>query len=110
MAVIGRIVFKEAIRLHHLIGLILLLACAAIISLSDGGKEGDFEILGKKEHKISAIYAVGMALLCPITFAAQNFIVRIVDMSHSYNPIDFRIASQLFLNGVLIIVSIFVIP
>lgn len=110
MALIGRIVFKEAIRVHHLIGLILLIACASIISLSGDKGNEDIVIMGKVEHRISPIYAVLMALLCPFTFAAQNFIVRVVDMSHSYNAIDFRIASQFMLNGILIIISIFVIP
>jgi len=35
MALVGWIWFKEKIRTHHLIGCVMLIACAAIISLSD---------------------------------------------------------------------------
>lgn len=70
MALIGRLVFKEAIRVHHMVGLILLVACAAIISVSGGGGAEDVVILGQHERRVSPIYAVLMAMLCPFAFAA----------------------------------------
>ena len=72
-----------------MLGCILLIACAALISFSDTNNATSFTILGRTVEKIPAIYAVLMALVCPFTFSAQNFIVRVVNMTHSYDPIEF---------------------
>jgi len=70
MAAVGACVFKEKIRIHHIIGCLMLITCASIISLSDEGGSSVVNILGKEVEKIPAIYAVLMALVCPFTFTA----------------------------------------
>lgn len=111
LAVAGVCLFHEKMKSYHYAGILLLVGCAILISVSDdGSKPQTVEIYGHSMNKISPVIAVLMTLLCPILFTAMSVNTRIQYLKLRYDSMDFVMTADLLINPILIIISWFVVP
>ena len=75
MAVLGTVIFHEHMKSYHYIGMILMIICSFLISFAnDSSKKRSFDVLGNEVEKIHPVWAVLMAVLCPLVFAIGNIL------------------------------------
>ena len=85
--------------------------CAILISISDDdSKQSTSTVEGHTLIKVSPIIAVLMSVICPLIFSLENLIARISFLKLWFDSLDYSLVSYFWMNLVLIIVSIFMIP
>mmetsp|Transcript_20274 Transcript_20274/g.17954 ORF Transcript_20274/g.17954 Transcript_20274/m.17954 type:complete len:347 (+) Transcript_20274:21-1061(+) len=106
VAVLFYFVFKEYLKISHIVGMLFIIACILLIALGvkDHKTRGDVS----KENSSAGIYAIFFAILCPFFFAFNGLVVRLVRNRYEVDPKEF---TQVFLmlQGCLLIIATIVI-
>jgi len=112
LIIIGRIVFHERMRLIHYVGISMMIVCSLLISFSDdNSKAKKFEVMGEEVDKVSSLYPVIFAILCPLSFAVGSIIVRIVHIKFSIAATDFKLMTNLWSSIIMVLYCLtFAVP
>lgn len=75
MTLIGIFIFHERMKCYHYVGVLFLVLCAVLISLSDDpSKQKEQSVEGHTVAKVSPVIAVLISIICPLIFSLENLI------------------------------------
>lgn len=103
-------VFSETLKKAQLFGMVFMVACIVLIGF--GVKDHEKEVAAQDPyHSIGglskAFWAIFLAILCPISFALNGVIVRIVSSNFGVRPSEFTSAYYVLQSGSMIMGSVF---
>lgn len=107
MTVMGILIFHEKMKCYHYVGVIFLISCAILISLSDDEtKQKESNVEGHTLAKVSPIIAVLISIICPLIFSLENLIAWISFLKLWFETLDYSLVSYFWMNLYLIIASV----
>ncbi|CAI2374271.1 unnamed protein product [Moneuplotes crassus] len=108
--ILAYFIFNEKTKVYHLIGVALLIACAALISLSGQRTKDNFVIVeGELVEKSSKIVPISIGILCSAYFTLRTLYLKQYNKKYNVRPVDFISLTTCIAGVILLVPAILII-